>query len=130
MCVNLIDLNMEIINFVKDQLDIQCKTLFSSDLEITSDGSDRILDICNKLNTKYYISGTVWASEFLKIVDFEKNFITVEFQEFQHPTYHQINGNFEPYMSIIDLLFNEGKEESKKILSQSTVSKKIVTNLS
>ena len=51
---------MEIINFVKDQLDIQCKTLFSSDLEITSDGSDRILDICNKLNTKYYISGTVW----------------------------------------------------------------------
>jgi len=124
---NLIDLNMEVINFVKEQLDIKCKTLFSSELKINSTSSDRILEICNRLNMKHYISGTVWASDFLKLNDFEKNSIIVEFQEFQHPVYDQINGTFEPYMSIIDLLFNKGKVESKKILLDSTVIKKFIS---
>jgi hypothetical protein len=125
----LIDLNMEIINFIKEQLDIKCKILFSSELEITSKGSEKILDVCKKLDVEHYISGTTWASEFLKVNDFEKNSITVEYQEFQHPLYNQMSRNFEPCMSIIDLLFNEGKDLAKKILSESDVTKKIVTRI-
>jgi len=35
-------------------------------------------------------------------------------QKFQHPIYTQIHGKFMPEMSIIDLLFNEGKDRQKK----------------
>jgi len=32
--------------------------------------------------------------------------IKVIVQNFNHPTYHQLFGKFEPFMSITDLLFN------------------------
>ncbi|MCP4267745.1 MAG: WbqC family protein, partial [Candidatus Brocadiaceae bacterium] len=41
--------------------------------------------------------------------------IEIIFQDFKHPEYNQLFGNFEPYMSAIDLLFNCG-DNSLKIL--------------
>ena len=123
----LIDLNMEIINFIMKQLDIKTKTLFSSELEISQNSSDRILEICKAVKTDYYLTGTTWARQNLKINDFKKYKINVEFQEFQHPKYFQVNGEFIPFMSTIDLLFNEGKDNSKKILRDSIIKKEIIT---
>ena len=53
--------------------------------------------------------------------EFKKSNIPVEFQKFQHPVYKQIHGKFIPEMSIIDLLFNEGKDVAKEILQNSVV---------
>jgi hypothetical protein len=39
---------------------------------------------------------------------YKRNRIEVVFQDFKHPVYEQLFGDFEPYMSIIDLLFNHG----------------------
>ena len=36
--------------------------------------------------------------------------------KFEHPVYPQLHGEFIPYISIIDLLFNCGKEKSIEIL--------------
>lgn len=126
--IYLIDLNMEIINFIMHQLDINTKTLFSSELGISQNSSDRILEICKALKIDYYISGTTWARQHLKINDFKKHKINVEFQEFQHPKYFQTHGDFIPFMSVIDLLFNEGKDNSKKILRESIVKKEVMTS--
>jgi len=123
----LIDLNMEIINFIVKQLDIKTKTSFSSELGISQNSSDRILEICKIVKADYYISGTTWARQHLKIDDFKRQKIDVEFQEFQHPEYSQIHGEFIPFMSVIDLLFNEGKENSKKILRESHIKQEIIT---
>lgn len=117
----LIDLNTKIIKFVMNELDIQTKIIFSSDLKISKKGSDRVLDICKAIDADYYITGTSWAQSNLVIEEFEKSNIEVEFQEFQHPVYKQIHGKFIPEMSIIDLLFNEGKVRAKKILQNSVV---------
>ncbi len=59
-----------------------------------------------------------WAKDHLKVEDFKKNNIEVQFQNFQHPVYKQLYGDFIPNMCIIDLLFNEGNN-SKKILLNS-----------
>jgi len=48
---------------------------------------------------------------------FDNNKIEVVFQEYQHPTYSQLYEGFEPYMSILDLLFNHG-ENSLKIIQE------------
>ena len=114
-------MNTEIIKFVMNELEIKSKIIFSSDLKISQNGSDKVLGICKALNADYYVTGTSWAKSHLKTKDFEKSNITIEFQEFQHPIYKQIHEKFIPRMSIIDLLFNEGKKKSKQILQNSIV---------
>ena len=121
----LVDLNTEIIKFVMNELEIKSKIVFSSELEISKKGSDRGIDICKAVGADHYITGTFWAESNLRVEEFKKSNIDVEFQKFQHPTYKQIHGEFIPEMSIIDLLFNEGRKEAKKILQNSTSSSHI-----
>lgn len=114
----LIDLNMEIIKFVKNQFNIHTKTIFSSELKVNSYGSEKVLNICKALGANNYISGTFWAKDHLNIKDFEDNNISIKFEEFQYPVYNQLHGKFIPRMAAIDLLFNEGKNNSRKILEK------------
>lgn len=102
----LIDINMEIISFLLDEFRIKTKTIFSSELEITGKGSNRILDICKKLGADTYVSG-ILGKNYLSVDDFVNNNINVRFQDFQHPIYKQCFDPFIPNMSAIDLLFNE-----------------------
>ena len=66
----LIDLNIEIIEYVKKQLDIKTKILFSSELDVSGNGSKKVLNICKSLNATNYISGRFWAKDNLNISDF------------------------------------------------------------
>jgi len=116
----LIDINIEIIEFLKKEFNIKTKTVFSSELNVTGSASDRILEICKLLGAEHYITGTAWAKKFLDIQDFKDNNISVEFQEFIHPAYKQFDNNFIPKMASIDLLFNEGSINSKKILKNAS----------
>ena len=122
----LLDLNTEIIKFIMNELEIKSKIVFSSELEISKKGSDRVIDICKAVGADHYITGTFWAESNLRVEEFKKSNIDVEFQKFQHPIYKQIHGEFIPEMSIIDLLFNEGRKEAKKILQNSISSSRIV----
>ena len=122
----LLDLNTEIIKFIMNELEIKSKIVFSSELEISKKGSGRVLDICKAVGADHYITGTFWAESNLRVEEFKKSNIDVEFQKFQHPIYKQIHGEFIPEMSIIDLLFNKGRKEAKKILQNSISSSHIV----
>ncbi len=115
----LIDLNMEIINYVLQTLDIKTKTIFASELEVTGKKSDLNLSICKTLNADVYLSGTL-GQDYIKIDDFKNNDIDVKFADYRHPVYPQYFDPFIPNMAIIDLLFNCGKE-SRKILQDSKI---------
>lgn len=115
----IIDVNIKIIEFLKKEFNIKTKTIFSSELNVRGTASERILEICKLLNGEKYITGTVWAKKFLNTKEFKKNDISVEFQEFIHPEYNQIDNNFIPNMAALDLLFNEGRVNSLKILKNS-----------
>lgn len=110
----LTDINVEIIRYLVKQLDINTKTLLSSELDVKGTGSDRILNICKSLSADIYISGQ-FGENYLNLEDFKNNDIEVKFQNYVHPVYKQCYNPFIADMSIIDLLFNEG-ENSKKIL--------------
>lgn len=103
----LIELNMEIIKFLLDKLKIKTQTLFSSELDISDKGSDRILKICKTLDAHTYISG-IGGKEYLQVDDFKLNGINLVFQNFQHPVYQQVFDPFHQNIAAIDLLFNEG----------------------
>ncbi len=111
----LLDLNLEIIKYVMKVLEIKTKTFLSSELNVEGKGSEMVLNICKAMKCDLYISGTLWARNHLHVEDFKKNGMMVQFENFNHPVYRQKFEPFIPNMSIIDLLFNEGKN-AKDIL--------------
>jgi hypothetical protein len=112
---SLIEIDIEIIKYIMKKLEIKTRTVFSSELHVSGNGSDRVLNICKAIGCDHYISGVTWAKDNLRIEDFTKNGITVQLKEFQHPMYRQCYHPFVPNMAAIDLLFNEGKN-SQEIL--------------
>jgi hypothetical protein len=81
----------------------------------TKQKSDLILELVQKSGSTTYLSGT-GAKEYMNIDDFSRNGIEVVFQDFSHPQYHQKNSpDFISGLSCLDMLFNEGIENSRKI---------------
>ena len=104
----LIDLNMNIINFLEDAFDIKTKIIFASELGFTSQSTERLADITDALGGDVYLSGTA-GRDYLDVSLFESRGINVEFQDFIHPVYKQRYDGFMPNMSAIDALFNVGE---------------------
>lgn len=108
------DLNIELIRFILNFLSISTPISFDSDLKITTARTQRIIDICKKMKADTYFSG-FGGKDYLEESIFARENIKLFYQDFQHPQYRQCYEPFEPYMSIIDLMFNHG-EKSKEIL--------------
>tara|TARA_B100000029_G_scaffold513778_1_gene614391 strand:+ start:2774 stop:3475 length:702 start_codon:yes stop_codon:yes gene_type:complete len=119
----LVDLNIEIINQLVKKFGITTKIIRSSELKISDNTPNKILEICKKLNAKKYITGITWAMDNLDKSNFEKYSIELEFREFIHPTYKQLTENFVSNMSSIDILFNEGEKTAQEILAKSKIKK-------
>ena len=111
------DLSLSIIKGVCQKLGIktefiEIQTLFAlSDLSELR-GNDLILEICKLCQASSYLSGT-GCLDFIKPEEFSKNGITFAFQDFVQLEYAQIGTqDFHPSMSILDLLFNLGFEQT------------------
>lgn len=105
----LIDITETLNQFFLASLHIKTEILYSSSLQIQSTKSDLVLDLCEKVGATTYISGKL-GRDYLEMDKFQAKNIKVLFQEYQHPKYPQRFEGFEPYMSILDLLFNCGDE--------------------
>lgn len=107
----LIDLNMDIINFLKGAFNIRTKMIFASELGFTSRSTERLADITEALGGDAYLSGPA-GRNYLDVSLFESKNISVKFQDFKHPVYKQRYGGFVPNMSAIDALFNMGEMQN------------------
>ncbi len=109
----LVDLNIHIIKYILEQLGIETPLYYESEIGTTSQATERIIEICKKVKADIYLSG-MGGKNYLKEEQFSQVGIKLEYQNFIHPVYHQQymqeESFFLPYMSIIDLLFNEGPE--------------------
>ncbi|MFH1453385.1 MAG: WbqC family protein [Armatimonadota bacterium] len=113
----LLDLNMDIIYLLADCLGIETKILFSSELGVEGEKGERVLDICKHLNAEEYLTGDS-AKNYLDEGKFSENSIKLIYHNYLHPVYNQMHGEFIPYLSVMDLLFNHGRE-SLSILKDS-----------
>lgn len=106
---NVSEMNMDIITWVLQKLQINKKFYKSSDLEVGGNKVERIINICQKLNEKKYLT-TPGAIDYLKeeIELFKENNIKILVHNYRHPIYKQSYDDFLSHASIIDLLFNEG----------------------
>lgn len=112
----LSELNIHLIERLKDTLQMQeKKTTISSELMLREDPTDRLIDICKALGADTYLAGQGGAN-YMDATRFVENGLKVIVQDFKHPVYPQLFKDFEPHMSIVDLLFNCGPESLKVIL--------------
>lgn len=105
----LIELNYELLKFVLEYLELSPKMVFSSQLNIKSRATQRLIDLCNIFNARKYLSG-VHGKDYLDIELFKKHGIEVIFQDFKPKEYVQQFDGFVPNLSVIDALFNLGRK--------------------
>ena len=99
----LSDLNIRLIKWLSSKLGIKTEFVLSSQLDEHGSKTELLLNICKKKKNL-----------------FEKSGIQLSYQNYKHPTYKQLFGDFIPYMSVIDLLFCEGNK-SLEIISSGRV---------
>lgn len=111
--------NIAGIQWILNQLEIDRKLVIASQLpsisnrqEITAD--ERLVRIVRQMQADTYLSGA-GAREYLNQALFPAKDIDLLFQNFVHPTYAQLHGEFVSHLSVLDLLFNHGPA-SKKII--------------
>lgn len=116
---NLCNLNIDIIMYFADVLDIHPNFIRASDLSAEGHKSDLILSLCKTVGADVYISGTS-GRDYMKLDDYRDAGIKIVFQEMKHPVYIQHNNQgFEPYMSVLDLLFNVEQKDAQRIVKES-----------
>ena len=101
------DLNKELTDYIMGALGVSTDLVFSSKLSPRSKKSDLILELCSKVGASTYLSGP-FGRDYLDVDQFESNGINVIFHDYIHPHYQQLYDQFEPNMSVLDLLFNHG----------------------
>jgi len=105
----LADLNEVIIRYIISALDIKVEITKTSTIKAEGQGTGLIVAMCKKLGADTYVHGK-HGKDYIDPTKFADNNIKCIYQEFNHPVYRQAYEPFIPEMSIIDLLFNHGKE--------------------
>lgn len=124
----LLDLDLFIIDYLKEALKIKTKTIRSSKLKIpplsykkgNKRKTEKLIKICQAVEaTKLYDGKS--AQQFIDEKMMKNNKIEIEYQNYQHPIYNQQFEPFIPYLSTIDLLFNHGPESLEILLGKKKV---------
>jgi hypothetical protein len=115
---SLRDFNMASIEMLMDMLDVRLPWIYSSSLDPKYTSNELLVELLKKVSATQYLSG-IGAKNYFEAKPFADAGIEVIWQNFAHPVYSQQFGNFLPYLSALDLVFNHGIDDSRKILRSS-----------
>lgn len=110
----LAELNISVSMFLAESMGIRRPVFRASTLEAPEGSTERLVRICQILGASTYLSGRDGA-KYLDLDRFREAGVGVEFQDYQHPAYQQCYNPFYPFLSVFDLLVNQG-ERSLSIL--------------
>jgi len=104
----LSDLTINLILFIKELIGIECQVKKSSSMDIKGTKASLLANICKYLSADTYISPLGSKCYLDKSTAFSEKNIKIKYNNYTHPVYNQLYGDFISHLSIIDLLFNEG----------------------
>lgn len=105
-------LNHELLTAVCAYLGITTKITNSWDYHLVEGKTERLADLCRQAGASEYISGPAAKDYIVEEVFTEKNIKLTWFDYNGYPEYPQLWGDFEHGVTILDLLFNCGKNAS------------------
>lgn len=102
------EINIYFIEAICKFLNIKIEIRFSSEFKLSSDKTERLVEICNELNATDYCTGPS-SKNYLDQSKFELKNINVKYFDYSnYPEYTQLHNGFNDNVSILDLIFNEG----------------------
>ena len=90
----------------------------AQDLGVAGSGSQRVLDIVERLGGDEYITGH-GAVRYLDHQMFERSGVAVRYVQYRRMAYPQLHGAFTPYVSALDLIANCGPQGRAHVCSDS-----------
>lgn len=100
-----------------DALGITTPIVRSSEVGVGGEAHELLANICRHYGASTYLSGKHGA-DYLDLDVMNRKGVEVVFQEYTHPIYAQCQpGAFQPYMCVLDLLFNEGPRSLEILMS-------------
>ena len=119
------ELNRCILDYLLEVLGITTPIVYSSEAGIEADyfracggrteATERILYLCRRYGASTFVEGASGTNYIREDLVREAG-VQLEYHQYRHPTYPQLFGEFVPYLSVVDLLFNHG-DRSLKILT-------------
>lgn len=119
-CIEYKDLNL--FNFINNSINILCQYLnINTQIIISSEvladhslkSQDKVIDICKARKATKYINA-IGGQDLYDKSSFKKEGIELSFIKTNPIEYKQFNNKFEPWLSIIDLLMFNSKEDLNK----------------
>jgi hypothetical protein len=102
------ELNIEALKRLVAVLGIDTEIYVASELgAFPEDPDERLVAITKHFDAGMYLAG-IGGKGYMNLDTYKKSGVEVIFQDFKHPVYGQLFGEFEPFMSIVDLIFNHG----------------------
>ena len=106
---NLAELCWQQLCFWLAELRIATRVVRSSVLPVAASKTNLILELCRHFGANHYISGAL-GRDYLIEGDFRAAGISLEYQNYVHPVYPQLWGEFLPNLSIVDPWMNCGPD--------------------
>jgi WbqC-like protein family len=104
----LVELDLALTDWLAAELTITTPRYRASELGISGDDrNQRLLNLCQHFGASRYLSGNA-ARDYLDLDRFRAAGVEVTWHDYVHPTYTQLHGEFVPYLSVLDLILNEG----------------------
>jgi len=120
--VSLFEINYAFIDLIRKILKIDTKLVLSSSLEKKGKKSELIFSLLNNFSIKNYLVNP-GSLEYLN--NDAKNYQLYLFNYNPHYVYKQVYENYIPYLSIIDMIFNLGENETRSYINKCSSIKKI-----
>lgn len=113
----LVDVNLHIILYIADKLGLKTRFLRASDLHSEGKRVNHLIHLCQKVNATHYLSGPA-AKEYIDQNNLFPTYgITLEYQQFEHPVYSQLNPPFMSHLSVLDLVMNVGWSTARAFIA-------------
>lgn len=117
----LMELNEAVIRKLCGMLEIRTSIQRVSELGLDFDEgkNEKLIQICKHVGADEFYEaagGKGYIEESL----FKENGIHLRFQDYKHPVYPQLYGDFVSSLSVVDLLCNCGREDSIRILKEAS----------
>jgi hypothetical protein len=106
-------INLRFIDAICRILGIDTKLSWSMDYELVDGKTERLVGLCKSTRATHYVSGPS-ARDYMDERLFEQEGIAVSYIDYSgYPEYAQLHGAFEHGVTILDLIFNQGRNASR-----------------
>jgi hypothetical protein len=107
----LVDLNVGLIEAIAAYLGIETRRVrLSETLDSFGEKSDLIVDVCKSVGADVYLSGAGGGREYNDERLLNERGIELRYDDYAYPEHPQLWDGFEPNLSVLDLLFNCGRD--------------------